>query len=225
MVAFSCRGRGFCPSCGGRRMRHPVSTSGWFGSQERLGSPVEGDVIGTAILPAAPEDPDPRASEDPDGVRMIAAARPGARVDGGGPRRGVAGVVGKSREGLPEAFVAGPAEGDAVVFARGVGHRGDAAFSGELVGGREASAVIAEFGEDLGGVDVAAAGQALQERPIGMLLQGRGDGGGQLLDVGDEGEEDGDESLDEFAARLALGVAGATQGGAAEPGQQLGGVG
>ena len=145
---------------------------------------------------------------------MITAAGAGARIDGGGPRRGVAGVVRERGEGLAEAFVAGPAEDDAPVFAGGVGDRGDAGFGGELVGGREAGAVVAEFGEDLGGVDGPTAREALDERAIGVLGQRGRDRRGELLDLGAEGREDRDQGLDQFAAGLGLGVAGATERGA-----------
>ena len=153
---------------------------------------------------------------------MITAAGAGAGIDGRGPRRGVAGVVREGGEGLAEAFVAGPAERDAAVFAGGVGHGGDAGFGRELVGGGEAGAVVAEFGEDLGGVDGAAAREALDERAIGVLGHGGRDGRGELLDLGDERRQDGDQGLHEFAAGLGLRVARPAQGGAAQAGQQLG---
>ena len=85
-----------------------------------------------------------------------------------------------------------------MVFAGGMGDWGDAGFGGERLGGREASAVIAEFGEDLGGVDLAAAGQALPDGAVGMRLDGRRDGGGEWLELGDEGGADGDQRVDEF---------------------------
>jgi hypothetical protein len=105
----------------------------------------------------------------------------------------------------------------------GPGDRGDAGFGGELVVGGEAGPVVAEFGEDLGGVDGPTAREALDERAIGVLGQRGRDRRGELLDLGAEGRENRDQGLDQFAAGLGLGVAGATERGAAEPGQQLGG--
>ena len=169
---------------------------------------MTGDVVGTAVLPATPEHTDPGAGQDPDGVGMITAAGPGARIDGGGPRRGMAGVVGEGGQGLAEALVAGPAEHDGAVFAGGAGDGGDAGFGGELVGGREAGAIVAELGEDLGGVDRPTAREALDERAIGMCGQGRRDRRRELLDLGDEGGEDRDHGVDEFAAGLGLRLAG-----------------
>src|SRR5690242_17670758 len=101
-------------------MRHPVSTldgsGGDFG-----GADVEICVVGCVVLPGAPEDPDPCASEDTGGMLMSAAASFGAGIDVGGPGRGVPGVVGEADDGLAEAVVAGPSEGDAAGFAGGVG--------------------------------------------------------------------------------------------------------
>jgi len=67
-------------------VRHPVSTHHGQNGQERLGAAMTGDVIGPSILPAPPQDADPRAGEDPDRVGMVTAARLGPRVDIG--RRG-----------------------------------------------------------------------------------------------------------------------------------------
>ena len=88
---------------------------------------------------------------------MIAAAGSGAPVDIGGPWRGVSGVVGETGERRAQAVIAGPAEDDAAALARGVGDRTGAGFGGELVGGGEALADVAELGEDLGRADAAGA--------------------------------------------------------------------
>jgi hypothetical protein len=161
---------------------------------------VLSDVGGTAILPGPPEHTDPRAGEDPDRVGMITAAGPGVGIDGGGPSRSVARVISPRGEGLAEAFVTGPAEDDAPVFAGGVGHGRDTRFGGELVGGGEASAVVAELSEDLGGVDGSTAREALDERAIRVLDQRGRDRCRELLDLGDERREDGDQGVDEFPA-------------------------
>lgn len=58
-------------------MRLPVSTSsGDTGSPE-----VARGVVGDAVVPAAPEDPQPCAGEDPDSMRMVGAAVARAPVD------------------------------------------------------------------------------------------------------------------------------------------------
>jgi hypothetical protein len=80
--------------------------------------------------------------------------------------------------------------------------RGEPALGGELLVGGEPGAIVAELGEDLGRVDGAAARQALQERAVGMLRERGRDGGGELLEVGDEGAEDGDEGADDVPTGL-----------------------
>jgi len=49
-------------------MRHPVSTP--FGSSDFEGGLMLGGIIGFAVVPSAPEDADPSAGEDADGVGM-----------------------------------------------------------------------------------------------------------------------------------------------------------
>src|SRR3989337_1808192 len=87
-----------------------------------------------------------------------AATGGGATVDVRGPGRGVARVVGERREGETQALVARPSEADAAVLARFVRDRGDPGLSSELFLRGEAQPVIAERGEDLGGVDPSGAG-------------------------------------------------------------------
>jgi hypothetical protein len=52
--------------------------------QDGLQGPVFGRVVGDAILPAAPDDVQPGAGEDPDGVGMVVAAVAGSGVEVGG---------------------------------------------------------------------------------------------------------------------------------------------
>jgi len=92
-----------------------------------------------------------------------------------------------------------------VVFAGSVSDGGDAGLGGELLGAGEAAAIVAQLGKDLSGIDGAAAGERLHDRRIGMVLQDGGDGRGELLNLGDEGREDGDEATHEVARGLGLG--------------------
>ena len=64
-------------------------------------------VIGSVVVTAAPDDPDPGSGEDADGVGVIFASA-GVVVDLGGPGAGVAAVVGEGGDGSPEALVTGP---------------------------------------------------------------------------------------------------------------------
>lgn len=55
-------------------------------------------LVRLAVLPASPEDTQPCASEDADGVRMVASASAGVLVHGRGPGARLAGVVGPGGE-------------------------------------------------------------------------------------------------------------------------------
>ena len=63
-------------------MRRPVSTRG---GEEALEAAVVVGVVGGVVVPGAPEDAQPGAAEDADGVGVVAAALAGAVVDVGGP--------------------------------------------------------------------------------------------------------------------------------------------
>src|SRR5207247_1963242 len=60
-------------SCQGHRVMLPMSTSRCL---DTGGCPMEGRVVGLSILPASPDDPHPCPGEDPDRMRMVAAAGP-----------------------------------------------------------------------------------------------------------------------------------------------------
>jgi hypothetical protein len=181
------------------------------------------DVVGLAILPAPPDDAQPGPGQDPDGVGMIAAARASAGVDGGRPRRGMSRVIGEGRDGLAETLVARPAEDHGPVLPGRASDGGGSGLRGQLVRGREAGAVIAEFGEELGRIDLPTPRQALDERAVGVVGQGGGDRRGELLDLGDEGDQDGDYAADELATGVALRLARPADRGAPQAAEQLGG--
>lgn len=57
---------------------------------EILGCSVVDPVIGNSVHPAPPDDPDPGASEDPDGMWVIGPARPSPPIHLGSPRASMA---------------------------------------------------------------------------------------------------------------------------------------
>src|SRR3954453_21910695 len=102
------------------------------------------------------------------------AGRGVAGAAGGGvgrPGGGVAGVVGEAGDGSPEAAIASPAEDDAAALPGLARDRSDAGLGGELVGGLEALADVAELGQDLGGADPAGAREGGDDRAIGKLSE------------------------------------------------------
>ena len=92
-----------------------------------------GGVIGDSVLPATPENPQPGAPQNSDRVGMVEPPRAGGQVDASSPGMVMPCRVGKARDGVSEAFVAGPAEADGVVFAGLFGHGGLAGVGGECV--------------------------------------------------------------------------------------------
>src|SRR5579875_3148320 len=115
--------------------------------EERLEGAMLGRVVGRAVLPAVPDDEEPGAGEDADRVRVVVAAGDGAAVE-----------------------VGGPAEADGTVLARLASARRDAGQAGQGLRGREASAAVADLGQQAGGADGAGAGKAGED--VGVGVQG-----------------------------------------------------
>src|SRR5690606_826397 len=80
---------------------------------ERLRAAVADGVVGDVVLPAAPHDSDPGASQDTNGVGMVFAVCAGALVDVCGPGTVESAVGSEGRDGDAEAFVAAPSERNA----------------------------------------------------------------------------------------------------------------
>ena len=93
---------------------------------------MQGGIVDSAVLPAAPHDPDSGADEDAGGVGMVFGRGSCSVVDVDGPGAGEAAVRGEGREGHPEAFVASPT--DATSLAERFTDRGDADQRGHCVG-------------------------------------------------------------------------------------------
>ena len=202
-------------------MRHPVSTPLWSRYAEALSRPVVADRIGRGRLPTPPQDAEPSPGQDAYGVGVIAAACLGALINLGGPRRGPTGVVGKDRDGSPEALVAGPAEGDSAVFARLHRDGDDAGFRGESLHRREAQPLLAQFGEDLGRVGAAGPWERHDDRAIRMDSHRLRDGTREFLNLGDEVDQDGDQGANSFTGGLRVRLAHDDGRGAAQPLEQF----
>src|SRR5664279_719319 len=108
-------------------MRSPVSSCALLILvEEALEGAVAGWFVCFAGLPAVPDDVEPGAGEDADGMGVIVAAVDGSTIEVLGPGVGVAGVAGKVADGVAQLFVAGPAEPDGTALARLSGRGGDA---------------------------------------------------------------------------------------------------
>ena len=111
-------------------MSSPVSSRRRKISVEGLECPVFGRVVGDPVLPAVPDDEEPGAGEDADGVRMVVAAADGTAVEVGGPGVGMAGVAGEVADRVAQLFVGSPAEADGAVLTGLAGGGGDAGQAG-----------------------------------------------------------------------------------------------
>src|SRR5579875_29795 len=142
---------------------HTAST--WSGGGPLLAAVADG-VVGDAGVPAGPDDTQPGAHEDADGMRVPLAA--GLSVDLSRPGRAVTGVVGEGREGFAGAGVGGPAAADGLGRAGGLGDRRGAALGGGLLDVEGAVGAGDGLGQDLGEVDAAAEPwQSGEERRLG----------------------------------------------------------
>src|SRR5689334_10148048 len=65
--------------------------------------------------------------------------------------------------------------------------------AGKRAGGGEPAAGVADLGEQSGGADAARAGEAGEDRGVGVQVELFADAGGHRLDLGGEGAQDGDE--------------------------------
>ncbi len=104
-------------------------------------------VVADFGLPAVPDDVEPGAGEDADGVRVVVASLAGALVEVGGPGVGVSGVAGEVGDGVAELFVAGPAEGDGAELAGLSGRGCGAGEAGQGLRGGELGSAVADLGE------------------------------------------------------------------------------
>src|SRR5919201_5912931 len=97
-------------------------------------SAAAGGVVGGVGVPAGPDDAQPGAGEDADGVCVAAAAGACVAVDAFGPGGGAAGVVGVEGERFARLRVGRVPEADGALLAAAFGDRGGAAERGRLVG-------------------------------------------------------------------------------------------
>ena len=186
--------------------------------EEALEGAVLGGVVGGVVLPAVPDDVEPGAGEDADGVGVVVAAGAGAVVEVGGPGVGAAGVAGEVGDGVAELFVAGPAEPDGADLAGLSGGGGDAGQAGQRFGGGERGAAVADLGEQPGGADRPARGRLVKMCASACAASCWSIWVGEGLDLLDEGGRARRRS-----ARVMRGLGGAVgAGGAAGRGGQAG---
>ena len=171
-------------------------------------------------MPAGPDDPQPGAHQDADGLGVALAAPAGLAVQVGCPRRGVAAVVGEDAQGGAGAGVGCPAELDHGGLA---GLLGDWRGANLGSGGGEVAGPVqdrADLGQDLGQVDLADARQRLEDRGLGVLAQGGGQGPIQVGDAAKQAAQQSDLDADAVGQDLGIELVDRDRGGA-QPVKQL----
>lgn len=148
-----------------------------------------GGVIGDAILPEFPDDPEPAIGEPAIGVTLGLPPSTGGGEVAGGPGGLADGSDGELLGGVAIGVIAGVAEGDAAGFAALLGDGAGASEAADGLGRGEAVALIAKHHQELGGQDTASAGERGEDCVVGMGGEEVADGvqaGFFLLDKGEE---------------------------------------
>src|SRR5690242_21124388 len=125
-----------------------------------LAAAGQGGIEGGTVLPAAPDDPQPGAGQDPDGVRMPAATPGRGGVDAGGPGVGHPAAVGEVHHGGAEFLAAGPAEYGLAALAGLAGRRAGPGERGQRVAGGEPLPAVPDLSQQARGADGPRTGQA-----------------------------------------------------------------
>src|SRR6266508_2019635 len=194
-------------------MRHPVST---LGKLKGNGSTMQVRLVRGSGEPGTPEHAHPSAREDANGVRVITASGAGAVIDGGSPGTAMTRLIGEASKCAAQAVVASPAEGHRALLAGLVGHWRDTCFGSELSFGREALAHAAQFSQDLGGADAAAAREGHDDLAIGEACDGVLDARGEFGELRDQALKDAGEAVHEFAFGFGFELADAALSGASQ---------
>ena len=208
---------------GGGCVGHGARRSGDSDSDMALQGPVAGGVVGHPVLPAAPHDAAPGASEGADRAGVVVPAGVGGGVEVVRPWVVVAAGVRERDECLAQALVAGPAEAGGLAFAGLDRDGGLAGVGGERVAGGVAAAAVADLGQELRGADHAVGlfEQREEDGAVGVLADGGGDLPLELLDLLVDRRDRRDQTEDQRSADAQLELAGPGLGGAAELCEQL----
>ena len=111
------RGNGGGHSLGGREIGDGTGWAGDGDGDVALQRAVSCRVIGSAVLPALPDDATPSTPESPDSARVFKAALARLAVERLGPGMPVAGAVSEPGERDTQSLVAAPAELGGLAFA------------------------------------------------------------------------------------------------------------
>ncbi len=185
-----------------------------------------GRVVGHAVLPAAPYDAAPGASESADRAGVIVPAAAGGGVEVPRPGVVVASSVRQRADRPAQALVARPPEAGRFAFAGLDRDGGLASVDRERVAGRVTRAAVADLRQQPRGADHAAGflEQRQKDRAVGMLAHGGGDLRLQLLELPVDRLDRRDQAQHQLPAGGQLELPDPGRGSAAELCQQLRGL-
>jgi len=181
-------------------------------------------VVGGVVLPAVPDDVDPRTGQDAYGVGVVVAAGDGAIVEVGGPGVGPSGVTGEVGNGVAQLFVARPAESNATDLAGLSGRGCHAGQTGQRFRCGEAGAAVTDLGKQSGGADAPGARQAGEDVGVGVQGQLFVDLNRQGFDLVGQAGKDSQICLGDAAFGSAV-VSGGSSWRVGQAGVQDGGIG
>lgn len=173
-------------------------------SSHRLTGLVAGGIEGGAVLPAAPDHPQPGPGQDPDGVRVATSSVDRFSVDLRRPRVCHAAPVGEVHDGRPQLLVARPAEHDLLPLARLPRRGAGAGKGGEGAVGGEPLPAVPDLGEQRGSTHHPRAGQACEDLLVGMDVEPGLDLVLEGAHLGIEDLERGHERRRDLSSSLAL---------------------
>jgi hypothetical protein len=129
--------------------RRPVRVAQQQDRDSRVAWPLFG-LIGDAILPTAPDNPDPSPGQEPNGMRVVAGSTDGLGTDLSSPGAAVPRIICERGHGPPKRLIARPAKLDRPALASVLCHRALASQCRYCFGAVISLAAVAPFGQPQG---------------------------------------------------------------------------
>jgi len=127
---------------------------------------IDNFIVGSASVPALPDDPDPFESQGADGGVVLFAFGALAVVVSAGPEGVLNGLGGKLMKGLAKELGTKVTPTDAKLFAAALDDRSDAGEGDQFIGSLPATAIRAEGGGQPGSMDWTGAGESREQMVI-----------------------------------------------------------
>ena len=127
-------------------------------------------IVGAGVLPAVPDHEQPCAGENPNRVGVVVAAVAGPLVEVGGPGVSLAAVAGEVAYGVAEVLSQAQRKLTTRLLPDWRVDGANPSQADQRVRGGKAAAAVADLGQQPGGADPSAAGQAGEDLLVGVHL-------------------------------------------------------